>query len=142
MEFIDPEELTQHYERWKEFLDLAASTGAQGFPAMGEPRGIAWSPSPGCCGWTWLDQVAEYTRGLELTIVVDLMHYGTPLWLENEFVNAEYPERVAAYALHSHQTIPRCLDVLHSAERADGERHELWRVRHMATGPGRPGRVG
>ena len=48
--------------------------------------------------WTWLDQVAEYTRGLELTIVVDLMHYGTPLWLENEFVNAEYPERVAAYA--------------------------------------------
>ena len=26
------------------------------------------------------------------------MHYGTPLWLENQFLNAAYPERVAAYA--------------------------------------------
>jgi beta-glucosidase len=26
------------------------------------------------------------------------MHYGTPLWLENAFINASYPDRVAEYA--------------------------------------------
>ncbi len=26
------------------------------------------------------------------------MHYGTPLWLDNDFVNASYPRRVAEYA--------------------------------------------
>ena len=26
------------------------------------------------------------------------MHYGTPLWLDNHFVNASYPRRVAEYA--------------------------------------------
>ena len=35
---------------------------------------------------------------LGLRCIVDLMHYGTPLWLENSFLNAEYPERVASYA--------------------------------------------
>ena len=25
------------------------------------------------------------------------MHYGTPLWLENQFLNASYPERIASY---------------------------------------------
>lgn len=26
------------------------------------------------------------------------MHYGTPVWLDNSFINASYPERVAEYA--------------------------------------------
>ena len=33
-----------------------------------------------------------------LTPIIDLMHYGTPLWLDNHFVNASYPRRVAEYA--------------------------------------------
>ena len=48
--------------------------------------------------WRWLDEVAEYTRQLGLRVVVDLMHYGTPLWLDNQFLNAAYPERIASYA--------------------------------------------
>lgn len=27
-----------------------------------------------------------------------LLHYGTPLWLDNQFLNSSYPARVAAYA--------------------------------------------
>jgi beta-glucosidase/6-phospho-beta-glucosidase/beta-galactosidase len=26
------------------------------------------------------------------------MHYGTPLWMENAFINSAYPARVAEYA--------------------------------------------
>src|SRR5581483_12018110 len=33
-----------------------------------------------------------------IAIIIDLVHYGTPLWLDNQFLNASYPERVAAFA--------------------------------------------
>ena len=63
--------------------------------------GIPWylvEPRPGEFDWSWIDQVAAKMQQLGLRCVVDLMHYGTPLWLENSFLNASYPERVASYA--------------------------------------------
>lgn len=93
---IDEYALTQHYEHWREDLSLAAEAGAEYLR-----WGIPWylvEPAPGEFDWRWIDQVAEHSRSLGLRIVVDLMHYGTPLWLENQFLNASYPERVASYA--------------------------------------------
>ncbi len=55
-------------------------------------------PRPGEFDWSWIDQVAAKMQQLGLRCVVDLMHYGTPLWLDNSFLNASYPERVASYA--------------------------------------------
>jgi beta-glucosidase/6-phospho-beta-glucosidase/beta-galactosidase len=63
--------------------------------------GIPWykvEPAPGVFDWSWVDQVLEYIAGKGIAVIVDLMHYGTPLWLDNQFLNSLYPQRVAAYA--------------------------------------------
>jgi beta-glucosidase/6-phospho-beta-glucosidase/beta-galactosidase len=93
---LDEYELTGHYGSWREDLDLAASTGA----AMIR-YGIPWyrvNPTPEEWDWSWTDRALEHLLSLGLTPIVDLMHYGCPLWLEHEFANPDYPQRVADYA--------------------------------------------
>lgn len=94
---LDEFEITQHYQFWEEDLDRVRETGA----AMIR-YGIPWyriETSKGVFDWSWTDQVMAYfERHRELTPIIDLMHYGTPLWLKNEFMNAQYPELVASYA--------------------------------------------
>lgn len=93
---LDEYELLQHYQLWREDLGLMAWLGVD------QARyGIPWykvEPEPGVFDWSWTDQVVPHMLGLGIQPVVDLMHYGTPLWLENLFLNHTYPERVAAYA--------------------------------------------
>lgn len=94
---IDEYELTEHYERWHSDLELATDAGA------GMLRwGIPWyrvEPSPGRFDWSWLDGVMARFAELGLRPVIDLLHYGTPLWLEGEFAHPDYPQRVADYAV-------------------------------------------
>ncbi len=94
---LDEYELTGHYERWREDLNLAASTGAKMIR-----YGVPWyrvNPAPESWDWSWTDRVFEHLLSLGLTPIVDLMHYGCPLWLEREFANPDYPQRVARYAV-------------------------------------------
>ncbi len=93
---LDEYELMQHYENWREDLHLAIEAGAE-FIRWGIPWYLV-EPHPGEFDWRWLDEVSEYMQKIGLRCVVDLVHYGTPLWLDNQFLNAAYPERVAAYA--------------------------------------------
>ena len=93
---LDEYELQQHYVQWGEDLDLAAGLG---FDAL--RYGIPWyrvEPEDGRFDWRFTDLVvpAMVERGLEP--IVDLIHYGTPLWLRGEFRHPDYPRRVAAYA--------------------------------------------
>jgi beta-glucosidase len=93
---LDEYELTQHYHFWHDDLGYAAESGATMVR-----WGIPWyrvNPAPGVWDFSWLDQVVDRFMELGLEPIVDLMHYGTPTWLENEFLNAFYPERVAEYA--------------------------------------------
>jgi beta-glucosidase/6-phospho-beta-glucosidase/beta-galactosidase len=64
--------------------------------------GVPWyrvEPRPGVFDWRWVDEALDYmVRGLRLQPIVDLMHYGTPLWLERSFAAPDYAERVAAYS--------------------------------------------
>lgn len=92
---LDEYELTQHYDAWRSDLDLVAESGA-GLLRWGIPWYLV-EPRPGEFDWRWLDDVAAHTQALGIRVIVDLMHYGTPLWLENQFVNAGYPERIASY---------------------------------------------
>lgn len=92
---LDEYELTQHYTHWREDLDLVAESGAE-FVRWGVPWYLV-EPEPGVFDWSWTDQVAEHLSALGVRCIVDLMHYGTPTWLENSFLNAQYPERIAAY---------------------------------------------
>ncbi|TYB71321.1 family 1 glycosylhydrolase [Nonomuraea sp. PA05] len=92
---IDEYELTQHYDRWHDDLALAAEAGATQIR-----WGVPWhrvQPEPGRWDWSWLDRVVARFGELGLTPIVDLMHYGTPLWLDGQFAAPDYPLRVAEY---------------------------------------------
>ena len=93
---LDEYDLTQHYWLWREDLDLAADTGATVLR-----YGLPWyrlNPMPSRFVWDWTDRVVDRLAELGFEVIVDLMHYGTPLWLDNEFLNRDYPKRVAEYA--------------------------------------------
>ena len=93
---LDEYELTQHYRFWSEDLGLAAATGA------GAIRyGFPWyrlNPAPGRFRWDWADRVVDRLDELGLEAIVDLVHYGTPLWLDNGFLHTDFPARLAEYA--------------------------------------------
>ena len=94
---IDEYTLTEHDVRWHDDLGLAAEAGAR-FVRWGVP----WyriQPEPGRWDWSWLDRVVARFAELGLRPIVDLMHYGTPLWLDGQFDAASYPDRVAEYSV-------------------------------------------
>jgi beta-glucosidase len=97
MRALDEYELTQHYRQWKSDINRVAETGVRAVR-----WGIPWyrvQPGRNKWDWRWTDQVLEYLAGVKgITPILDLMHYGTPLWLDNSFINAHYPEWVAEYA--------------------------------------------
>jgi hypothetical protein len=91
---LDEYELTQQYAFWSD--DLARRGGR----ATTIRYGLPWyriEPEPGRFVWDWTDRVVDRLDELGLETIVDLMHYGTPLWLDNEFLNHSYPQRVAEY---------------------------------------------
>lgn len=94
---LDEYELTQHYRLWKRDFDLVAETGVKAVR-----WGIPWyrvQPAPNQWEWEWTDRALDYLVSVKgITPILDLMHYGTPLWLDNSFINAGYPAHVAEYA--------------------------------------------
>lgn len=92
---LDEYELTEHYQRWEDDIRIAAESGASAIR-----YGIPWyrvNPGPDVWDWDWIDPVIDRILSVGLSPIVDLMHYGCPLWLEREFDNDDYPEAVAAY---------------------------------------------
>lgn len=93
---IDEYELTEHYRHWHSDLALARDAGATMLR-----WGIPWhrvNPERGQWDFDWLDRVMDRFAELDLEPIVDLLHYGTPLWLDDQFANPDYPQVVAEYA--------------------------------------------
>ncbi len=94
---LDEYALTQHYQLWKADLDRVIESGVRTIR-----WGIPWyrvQPAPDRWDWRWCDRVLEDMVAVKgITPILDLMHYGTPYWLENGFLNASYPQWVAEYA--------------------------------------------
>jgi beta-glucosidase len=93
---IDEYELIDHYEHWRGDVDLAAEIG---FDAV--RYGIPWyrvQPEPTFFDWSFTDRVIPHIVARGLEPIVDLVHYGTPLWLDGAFLHPDYPRRVAEYA--------------------------------------------
>jgi beta-glucosidase len=93
---LDEYELTQHYSRFREDLALAASLGADSIR-----YGIPWyrvHPAPGRFEWRWVDESLECAVALGLDVIADLVHYGTPVWLPDAFVDPAFPRAMAEYA--------------------------------------------
>lgn len=93
---LDEYELTQHYRFWQGDLDLAKELGVQMIR-----YGVPWykaNPSRGKYDWKWTDQVLDYlVVKNEIDPIIDLVHFGTPLWLHGEFSDISYPKYLCDY---------------------------------------------
>jgi beta-glucosidase len=94
---LDEYVLTGHDRRWRNDLRLVADIGVRYLR-----YGIPWyrvNPAPGRFDWSWTDEVLPYlVEELRIVPILDLVHYGCPLWLAGTFLDPEYPARVAEYA--------------------------------------------
>jgi beta-glucosidase len=93
---IDEYDLTEHYRHWHSDLGLAREAGATMLR-----WGVPWhrvNPARGEWDFDWLDRVMQRFAELQLEPIVDLLHYGTPLWLQGQFAHPDYPQVVAEYA--------------------------------------------
>jgi len=93
---FDAYALTGHDTRWASDIDLIAGLGVSV-----ARYGIPWpliNPRPGHWDWAWTDQAVDRLLERGITPIVDLVHYGTPLWLDDSFLNPDYPRWVADYA--------------------------------------------
>jgi beta-glucosidase/6-phospho-beta-glucosidase/beta-galactosidase len=94
---LDEFTLTQHYELWQEDLDRVASLGVSHL--RWGPPWYQVQPDRHTFDWRWTDRVLEtMVCQKKLTPILDLVHYGTPLWLERSFDDPDYPAYVADYA--------------------------------------------
>jgi len=94
---LDEYQLTAHYQHWRDDLDRVSAAGATtlryGFP---------WyrvNPAPGVFDWSWTDEVIDYlVERVKVKIILDLVHYGAPTWLQGSFVDPTFPDAIAEYA--------------------------------------------
>ncbi len=93
---LDEYELTGHYRRIAEDIDLMAEVG------VGAARyGIPWhrlQPEPNRWNWEHADEPLERLLSHGISPQVDLVHYGLPHWIEGGFLSPDYPRLVAEYA--------------------------------------------
>lgn len=94
---LDEYALTGHYERWREDLDLMGTLGISA-----ARYGIPWyrvQPEKGRWDWSFAD--AAFERMLEHGIhpIVDLVHYGTPAWMTESFLDPDFPQHMTEYAV-------------------------------------------
>lgn len=94
---LDEHVLTGHSESWRSDLQLASELGATALR-----YGVSWPVvhvAPGEFEWGDLDEIIAFAVDeLGLTIVADLVHYGTPTWLPGSFADPAYPGAIEEFA--------------------------------------------
>jgi beta-glucosidase/6-phospho-beta-glucosidase/beta-galactosidase len=87
----------QEYTKWKQDLDLLPSIGVNCIRYS-----VPWykaEPKSGIYEWSWIDKPVEYlVNKLKIIPIMDLIHYGTPSWMEHGVVDERFPEAIAKYA--------------------------------------------
>ncbi len=92
---LDEYELTDHYRRWKEDIDLLTGTGISAMR-----WGIPWyriEKNRGDFDFSWPERVVDYMLGKGVEPILDLVHYGTPDWMEGSFLHPDYPQYIREY---------------------------------------------
>lgn len=94
---VDEHELTGHSLKVEPDIALAKRLGAKALR-----YGVSW-PSvhkgPQQFDWGPVEEGIETAAAHGLGIIADLVHYGTPTWLEGSFVDERYPQAVTEFAL-------------------------------------------
>ncbi|QJD94838.1 family 1 glycosylhydrolase [Mucilaginibacter robiniae] len=92
-----------HYTHWKKDLQLVKDLGLK-FLRYGLPyHNIHLGPNK--YDWSFADEVMNEMKRLEITPILDLLHFGLPNWLDN-FQNPELPIHFAQYAAEVAQRYP------------------------------------
>jgi beta-glucosidase/6-phospho-beta-glucosidase/beta-galactosidase len=86
---------TGHYTHWRRDLELVHELGL-GFLRYGFPIHLT-CPSREKFDWSFPDAVLARMKELDITPIIDLVHFGLPDWLA-DFQNTEAPECLARYA--------------------------------------------
>lgn len=93
---VDQFDWTQHNRFWKE--DLRRAKEELGITHM--RYALPWhkiEPSPGVYDWAEADErIAEFDR-LGIELMLDVMHFGTPLWLKQAVGDPEFPEALERF---------------------------------------------
>ncbi len=84
-----------HYQRWKEDLALVEEMGLKVL-RYGLPY-YSIHIAENKFDWSFADKVMNEMKRLEITPILDLMHFGVPDWIGN-FQNPELPIHFANYA--------------------------------------------
>jgi beta-glucosidase len=95
---------TQHYRWWASDLLRVREAGITMIR-----YGIPWhrvNPRPHEYDWSWTDQAIDLMQQLGITPIVDLFHYGTPLWIEGGIMNPIFGEMQGWYAKAFAQRYP------------------------------------
>jgi beta-glucosidase len=93
---LDEYELTGHYDRWREDLDLFSEIGVRVVR-----YGIPWhriNPERSMWDWSFPDQAFDHLSSLGIQPIVDLVHYGLPTWIQDAYLNPDFPAYMAEYA--------------------------------------------
>jgi beta-glucosidase len=93
---LDEYELTQHYAKWREDIDLIHELGLRH-----ARYGIPWhqiNPTANTWDWSFADRAFDHLLERGIDPIVDLVHYGLPAWIENAYLNPAFPQYVAEYA--------------------------------------------
>jgi beta-glucosidase/6-phospho-beta-glucosidase/beta-galactosidase len=84
-----------HYQYWREDLRLVKELGLKVL-RYGLPYHLIHL-APDKYDWSFADEVLTEMRRLEITPILDLMHFGVPDWIEN-YQNPELPIHFSDYA--------------------------------------------
>jgi beta-glucosidase/6-phospho-beta-glucosidase/beta-galactosidase len=88
--------LTGHDAHWRS--DIAAAAAL----ATGLRYGVSWPLvhiAPGRFDWSALDERLDVAvREHGLIVIADLVHYGTPTWLDGSFADERFPAALAEFA--------------------------------------------
>ncbi len=93
---VDQFQWTHHDRHWKEDFrravdDLGITTFRYCFP---------WhvlEPQRGVFDWAWADERMAFFDQLGVELLLDVMHFGTPLWLRQAVGDPEFPEALEEY---------------------------------------------
>jgi beta-glucosidase len=92
---LDEYELTQHYDRWRQDIQLIRESG------VSHARyGIPWhriNPQPNAWNWEFADKTLDLLLELGIEPIVDLVHYGLPPWIEGAWLHPDFPKYMAEY---------------------------------------------
>jgi beta-glucosidase len=98
---MDEFELMRVYKRFRKYLNHVAKLQAGNRRVTRLRTGAPWhliETQPGVYDWRWMDKFVNHANKLSIDLIVDVVHYATPLWLEKSFLDPLYPEHVASFA--------------------------------------------